>query len=102
MTSDSVPTDRRWLLAAAGLLAIHAALAWWLRAPAVSTGHDDAIYLLLGRDLLHGSYRNFWLIGAPAHGLYPPLYPAALAVTGASGEHGFPIAVLLGLALSVG
>src|SRR5882672_8450368 len=102
MARAALPTHRRWMLAAVGLLAVHAALAWWLRAPAISTGHDDAIYLLLGRDLLRGSYRNFWLTGAPFHGLYPPLYPALLAVTGGGGEHGFPLAIALNVIVSVG
>jgi hypothetical protein len=41
--------QRVWLGITGLLLAIHALLAWQLRAPAISTGHDDATYLLLAR-----------------------------------------------------
>ncbi len=93
--------SRRWLLATISLLALHALLSWWLRPPAITTGHDDAIYLLLGRGLIHGSYRNFWLVGTPPHGMYPPLYPALLGLTGASGDHGLSLALALNVLLSV-
>ena len=62
-------------------LAVHAFLAWRLRAAAISTGQDDAVYLLLGRGLRDLAYSNYWLVPNGPHGTYPPLYPLILGVT---------------------
>jgi len=62
-------------------LAVHAFLAWRLRAAAISTGQDDSVYLLLGRGLRDFAYSNYWLVPSAPHGTYPPLYPLILGVT---------------------
>lgn len=73
---------------AAGLLALHAALAWYLRSPGIGTGNDDAVYLLLARSLRNWSYADLFYVGAPIESQYPPLYPAFLALLGGLfGEH---------------
>jgi hypothetical protein len=81
--AGATPTGSRWTglerLTVALLLALHASLAFVQRAPAVTTGHDDALYLLLAREVAHGSYRDRHLPGAPWHRQYPPGYPALLA-----------------------
>ena len=92
---------RLWLGAVIVLLGLHAVLAWYLRAPAISTGHDDATYLLLARDLTHFEYRNFWIVGAPRHSQYPPVYPLALALVGAGREGGLTNGIWLNIGTSV-
>ena len=67
---------------------VYVYLAWQLRIPAVTTGNDDATYLLLSRAVGQLHYRDFYLVGAPAHSQYPPFYPVLLAITGfLSGNH---------------
>ena len=85
---------------AVGLLTLHLALGWMLRAPALGAGHDDAVYLLLGRGLFDLSYRSYWIVGAPTATQYPPVYPALLAISGATAPGGFPHGVALNLLLS--
>ncbi len=73
----------RWVYAAAGcLLLVYLCLTWYLRLPAVTTGNDDATYLHLARALSRLSYQELWVVGAPVHSHYPPVYPALLAVAG--------------------
>jgi hypothetical protein len=67
---------------AALLLITHVVLAWLLRTPGITTGQDDAVYLLLARGLRELSYSNYWLLDAPPQAQYPPLYPALLAIVG--------------------
>jgi 4-amino-4-deoxy-L-arabinose transferase-like glycosyltransferase len=80
--------DWRRGLVLALVLAAHIALVWTARSPGVLTGQDDAEYILLGRALAQGSYRELWRVDTPVHSQYPPGYPALLAiwqsVTGAS------------------
>ncbi len=72
----------------AALLALHALLAWLIREPGITVRNDDALYLLLSRSLAHGHFRDAHLLGAPAHALYPPGYPAILLLlTWLGGEH---------------
>lgn len=79
------PTRRRDVAAAAALLiALHAALAWWYHVPALTVGHDDAVYVLLGRSLRALEYRDLYRVGTPPHAVYPPGYPALLALVGAT------------------
>jgi hypothetical protein len=76
-------------------LAVHAFLAWKLRAAAISTGQDDAVYALLGRGLRDFAYHNYWLVPNAPHGTYPPLYPLVLGVTtGIFGDGMTPALVL--------
>jgi hypothetical protein len=84
------------------LLAAHAVLAWLTRAPGIETGRDDAMYLQLGRSLLHFGYREIWSPAAPPHLQYPPGYPLLLGLTSALvGEH-FDVFIALNIAASVG
>lgn len=85
---------------AAGLLGLHAVLAWLLRTPAISTGQDDAVYLLLARGLGRLAYHNYWLVDAPAQAQYPPLYPAVLAIAQAVFGSKLDVALLLNTGLS--
>lgn len=97
----------RWAwLAAAGLLLVHATCGWLARTPGVTHSNDDALYVLLGDQLRHLSYRETFHVGAPFHGQYPPGWPALLALVSAvSGdrlEAAFVLVMLLstaGLAL---
>src|SRR5690606_24465626 len=72
MSSPAQPTRRRDVaVAAAVLIALHAALAWWYHVPALSIGHDDAVYVLLGRSLRALEYRDLYRVGTPPHAVYP-------------------------------
>jgi hypothetical protein len=63
-------------------------LAWSVRVPAITTGNDDAVYLLLARSLRTGRYIDLFYVGLPIHSQYPPLYPGLLALLGSVfGEH---------------
>ena len=100
---DSSPRTRGGVLALAAIpLALHALMAWRLRAAAISTGQDDAVYLLLGRGLRDLAYSNYWLIGNPPHGTYPPLYPLILGGTDALFGSTLAPAVVLNVLFSTG
>ena len=81
-------------------LAVHAFLAWRLRAAAISTGQDDSVYLLLGRGLRDFAYSNYWLVPSAPHGTYPPLYPLILGVTTAIFGDGLTPALVLSVVFS--
>jgi hypothetical protein len=83
------------------LLAAHAMLAWLGRAPGIMTGQDDAQYLILGQSLRQGGYHELFRIDQPFHALYPPGYPAMLAVWGWPSGDRFDLLVALGVVLSV-
>ncbi len=68
----------RWLLILAGVYVLFSAL---LLDPKLSTGGDDAVYLILGRALATGQgYANINLPGSPPHTLYPFGLPLMLAL----------------------
>ncbi len=70
------------------LVAVYAVLAWLQRVPAVTTQNDDAVYILLSREVANLSYAQSWLFGAPIHSLYPPGFPTWLALMRLmAGEH---------------
>lgn len=79
MTTASLPLVT--ILAVAVILGGYATLAWVSRTPGVTHSNDDALYMLLGDQLTHLSYRETFKIGAPRHGQYPPLWPALLGLT---------------------
>jgi 4-amino-4-deoxy-L-arabinose transferase-like glycosyltransferase len=87
---------------AVALLGLHAAIAWLARRPGILTTQDDAIYLLLGRALQALNYREVYRVDGPVHMMYPPGYPALLALWSAVGGEGFNWLVLVGIASSVG
>jgi hypothetical protein len=98
-----IPLARRVSLVyvvAAVLLAMHAALAWSLRAPSITAGGDDAVYLMLARGLRHLSYHNSWIIGAPPQAQYPPFYPGVLALAGTVFGSGLDVALGLNVLCS--
>ena len=87
-------TRRITSLVAGISILVHAVLAWLMRAPTIGTGNDDAVYLLLGRALREGHYRELFYVTTQVHSQYPPGYPAVLAILGApmDGELGLVIA----------
>ena len=89
--------------AAAGvLLTVHAILAWMHRVPGLTTEHDDAWYLVLARALRQFSYAELPIVGTPPHAMYPPGYPALLALFGATGPESVSLAVaVLGAILAL-
>ncbi|HEY9384235.1 MAG TPA: hypothetical protein VIP80_12055 [Gemmatimonadales bacterium] len=103
MSAAVIPLARRVSLVhvvAAVLLAMHAALAWSLRAPSITAGADDAVYLMLARGLRHLSYHNSWIIGAPPQAQYPPFYPGVLALAGTVFGSGLDVALGLNVLCS--
>jgi 4-amino-4-deoxy-L-arabinose transferase-like glycosyltransferase len=74
--------SRALAIVAACTIAVHAVLAWLVRAPTIGTGNDDAVYLLLARALREGHYRELFYVGTPIHSQYPPGYPSLLALLG--------------------
>jgi len=92
---DSVPAAdgraRAWTTPVA-LAAIHLLLALAAFDPTPHTGGDNAAYVALARSILeHGRYIELWDPATPPHILYPPGFPALLA-----------LAMLLGLKPWVG
>ncbi len=85
----------------AWLVVVHALIAWFARAPGLLTRQDDTRYLVLAESLRHGQFRDFLWPGAPAHHLYPPGYPALLAVWTAIGGDGFDWLVVSQILISV-
>ncbi|MEO8139087.1 MAG: hypothetical protein ABI742_05545, partial [Gemmatimonadota bacterium] len=87
-----------WAVAVAFLL-LYAALAWQSRTAGVTHSNDDALYMLLGRELGHFSYRESFRVGAPMHGQYPPAWPALIAlanlVSGGRESAAFALAMVL-------
>ena len=93
--------SRRTLVLVALVLCVHAVLAWHLRIWGVTSGDDDAGYVLLARALRDGHFRELHdaslLVGAK----YPPGYPALIAaVSLVTGERVTAILVT-GIAASV-
>lgn len=88
-------------LAVGALLLVHAALIWLSRPAGITTGGDDARYLLLGQALRHLRYTELWRVDHPVHSLYPPGYPLLLAVWGLVAGGGFDAQIVLSAALSV-
>lgn len=84
---ESVRPSRSPGIVVGGLLALHGMLAWVSRLPGEVAGFDSAVYILLGRSLREQRYVDLFQVGQPPHTLYPPGYPALLAlVGGASNE----------------
>ncbi len=80
---------------------MHGLLLWLSRASGVATGEDDARYLLLSRALKQGTYRELWTPGQPPHHMYPPGFPALVAVWTAIGGERFDWLIGLQVVLSV-
>jgi MFS family permease len=84
-----------------GLMVIHAALAWSGRQIGIRTGQDDAWYVLLARALRNFRYADLHVLGEPAHQLYPPGFPGALAVWSAMGGENTDWLIVLSVLCSV-
>jgi hypothetical protein len=97
---DPAPLSRALLAAVALCLVVHVVLAWLVRQPVVASANDDALYLLLGRALRAGTYRDLHVVGTPWHSQYPPGYPLLLALFGGTLGPGILGPVLLGIGLS--
>ena len=86
-------TDRQILLA---ILALHLVLSLVLFDPKLSTGGDNAQYLILAKSILHGSYSNMQEPGSPPNSQYPPFFPMLLApVVAVSGGSLMPVKLLI-------
>lgn len=80
MHRESDQSRYRELTLVCVLIGLHLVLGWFLRSPGISWHEDDAIYINLGRELLKGGYAERWYVDAPTHALYPPGFPALLAL----------------------
>ncbi|MGE0554787.1 MAG: glycosyltransferase family 39 protein [Gemmatimonadales bacterium] len=101
---DPQRSDRARLIGAvllAVVLLVHVALAWLGRPPGITTGQDDAQYLMLGQSLRQGGYHELFRVDLPVHALYPPGYPALLALWGWPTGDRFDALVGLSVLLSV-
>jgi hypothetical protein len=87
---------------AALLLLVHVAIAWLARQPGILLGHNDAMYAVLGESLRRFSYRELWYVGTPPHAMYPPAYPALLAILESIHGNGFHWLVWSNLLASCG
>lgn len=84
----------------AAVLLVHAILAWYGRQIHIRSGQDDAWYLLLARALRDFRYVDLHVVGEPFHQLYPPGYPALLAVWSAIGGEGTDWLIILSILCS--
>ena len=94
-------TWRSWFGLPVALVVLHALISWIGRAPGILTGEDDVRYIILGRAIKIGEYRELWAPGMPEHHMYPPGYPALLAAWTSVGGNSFSSLVALQLVLSV-
>lgn len=91
---------RPWI--AIGLLLLtHALLAWFARDTGITTRQDDANYVILAQSLRGFGYNDAYRPDAPVHNMYPPGYPALLALWGWPFGDAFDWLVLLNIGLSV-
>lgn len=77
--SDRTVSPRQNAIVAV-ILVVHLFLAWKFRVWGITTGDDDAGYLLLARALRAGNYRELHDVGLLIGAKYPPGYPAMLAL----------------------
>ncbi|MEO8619616.1 MAG: hypothetical protein ABI625_01050 [bacterium] len=93
---------RSWYGLPVALVLLNVVLSWAARAPGILTGEDDVRYLILGRALKVGQYRELWSPLQPEHHMYPPGYPALLAAWTAIGGSAFSWLVVLQILLAAG
>ena len=77
---EHVDHPRTFWSTAAVLSVTFVVLCYLTRVPGISTGGDDATYMLLAESLSQGTYRNLMLLGEPFHTTYPPVFPAWIAM----------------------
>ena len=79
---------------------VHMILVWSFRTPVITTGQDDAEYVLLSREISHGNYTDSWDADRPIHARYPPGYPTFLAATAALAGEREPVFIFANVLLS--
>lgn len=78
--SDAGTAGRAWITPSV-LAFVHLLLALAAFDPTPHSGGDNAAYIALARSLLeHGRYLELWDPASPPHLLYPPGFPALLAL----------------------
>jgi 4-amino-4-deoxy-L-arabinose transferase-like glycosyltransferase len=104
MDNELTRARYRELALVGALIGLHLVLGWILRSPGISWHEDDARYINLGREILTGGYAERWYVHAPTHAVYPPGFPALLAlanVTIGDSERVFTALVLICSAASI-
>lgn len=104
MRDEATQSRYRELALVGALVALHLIAGWVLRSPGISWHEDDAIYINLARELLRGGYVERWYVDTPTHALYPPGFPALLAMAAAifgDSERVYTVLVLLCSAASI-
>jgi hypothetical protein len=96
---QSIAGRRAWLIAGL-LLVLHALLCWHGRELGILLMRDDARYLILARSIAAGGYHDIYLIGSPAHSLYPPGFPVILLTWGSIVADSFDSYVLMNVIFS--
>ncbi len=87
----------------AAVLALHLLLMWAVFNPTIFTGGDNGVYVALSRSLLQGEYASIHDPTHSPHTLYPPGYPAILALASLVGVGPWvPIKVLGAFFAAVG
>ncbi|MDF2773237.1 MAG: hypothetical protein K0S86_2732 [Geminicoccaceae bacterium] len=84
-----------------GLLVAFTVVASFVRQPAITTGEDDAEYVLLSRSLREGHYRDVADVSRAFHTRYPPAYPAALAVVAMVAGERVGVMTLVGIGWAI-
>ena len=87
-------------MAVAAILALHIVLVWALRVPSMTTGNDQAWYMLLARSLRHLSYENLQFVEVTPHTKFPPAYPAFLSLLGVTTFDRFDLGIAANAILS--
>jgi 4-amino-4-deoxy-L-arabinose transferase-like glycosyltransferase len=77
------------------ILVVHLVLALLLFDPKLSTGGDNAQYIILAKSILQGKYNNLHEPGAPPHSQFPPVFPLLLAPFVALGGNSYVLPKLL-------
>ncbi len=85
---------------AAFLILLHFVLGSLAREIGLHVVRDDARYILLARSLAGLEYRDIYLVGAPVHTLYPPVFPVLLLAWGRVFGESFAAFTMLGVGLS--
>ncbi|MGH7504479.1 MAG: glycosyltransferase family 39 protein [Longimicrobiales bacterium] len=84
----------------AAAVVVHVLAAWFARPTGITTGQDDAEYVILARSLAAGGYHELHRIDRPVHAQYPPGYPALIAVWSTVAGDGFDALVVLSIMFS--
>lgn len=98
--AKAVAGDRRvWILVVA-VLVTHILVSWLARDTAITTRQDDATYVLLAESLRSLGYHDAFRPDSPLHNMYPPGYPALIALWGLPFGDAFDWLVALNVAFS--